>query len=83
MQIDHTSPALRSIRWMFLPLVLGLSRRKEGKLYLLALAIHSLILPHDFHVLEGRSIVIGYGLILNYHLLRSCVASILPNFSIV
>ena len=68
---------------MLIALVVGLSSRKEGKLYLLALAVHSLILPHDFHILKGRSIVIGDRLALNYHLLRSCMAFVLPNFSIV
>ena len=82
MQIDHTSPVPVRLLWMLMPLVVGLSGRKEGKLYLLALAFYGLILPHDFHVLKGRSIVIGDSLTLNYHLRRSCVAFILPNFSI-
>lgn len=83
MQIDHTSPVPMPFLRVIMTFMVGLSRRKEGKLDLLALAIYSLILPHDFHVLEGRSIVIGDSLTLNYHLRRSCVAFILPSFSIV
>jgi hypothetical protein len=83
MQVNNAALVFDGVMRLVLLLVFGLGGCEVRELYLLALAIDGLVFSSDFDIFKGGPIVVRSSLTLNYHLRRSCVALMLPNFSIV